>query len=318
MILSGEGMFRYVFGPVPSRRLGRSLGVNVVPLKYCNFNCVYCQLGRTRHLINDLRMFYDPEEIIREMKVATRTRDYDYLTFIGDGEPTLYAGLGKLIRWARENQEKPLAILTNGAKLIDETVRNWLSELDVAKVSTDACDERTFRVINRPHRNVKFEAFIDGIEKFREVFHGQIWSEVMLVHGINDTENCADGIGKVLSMYKPDRVYLMVPTRPPAEPWVKPPVSEILIKFASIISKYINKDRVFIINYIERGEFYVDKHDPLNSLLNILKVQPMTIDQILNIIKSNNLEPYIIDEVRKFTKEVEFNNIKYLVYSGNE
>ena len=100
-------MFKYVFGPVPSRRLGRSLGVNVVPLKYCNFNCIYCQLGRTKYLINDQRMFYEAEEIIREMEIAVKSRGYDYLTFIGDGEPTLYAGLGKLIRWARENQKNP-------------------------------------------------------------------------------------------------------------------------------------------------------------------------------------------------------------------
>jgi len=311
-------MFKYVFGPVPSRRLGRSLGVNVVPLKYCNFNCIYCQLGRTKYLVNDQSMFYEPEEIIREMEIAVKSRDYDYLTFIGDGEPTLYAGLGKLIRWARENQGKPLAILTNGAKLADETVRNWLSELDVVKVSTDACNERVFRMVNRPHRSITFEGFINGLEKFREEFSGQIWSEVMLVHGVNDTEECAEKVGEVLSRYRPDRVYLMVPTRPPAEPWVKPPTSETLIKFANTISKYINKDRIFIIDYIERGEFYIDKNDPLSSILNILKVQPMTIEQIMDIIKRNKLEPGIVDELRKFVKEVVFNGTKYLVYSGND
>ncbi len=309
-------MFHYIFGPVPSRRLGRSLGVNVVPLKYCNFNCIYCQLGRTRYMINDLRMFYPPRDIIRELGVATRIRNYDYLTFIGDGEPTLYAGLGELIQWARNNQDKPLAILTNGAKLIDENVRTWLSELDVVKVSTDAGNERTFRLINRPHREITFDKFIEGIEKFRDIFNGQIWTEIMLVRGVNDNEDSAEHIGNALGRYRPDRVYLMVPTRPPAEPWVMPPTSEALITFAKVLSKYVNSDRIFIIDYIERGEFHIDKNDPVNSLLGILRIQPMTVEQVMDVIRRNNLDMAILDYVRKFTKEVMFNGIKYLVYSS--
>ncbi|MGC8571042.1 MAG: radical SAM protein [Caldivirga sp.] len=309
-------VFHYVFGPVPSRRLGRSMGVNVVPLKYCNFNCIYCQLGRTRYLINDLRMFSPPEDIIREMEAAVKSRDYDYLTFIGDGEPTLYAGLGELVKWAKENQDKPLAILTNGAKLTDERVRDWLSNLDVVKVSTDAGNERAFRLINRPHREVTFERFIEGIEKFREVFHGQIWSEVMLVRGVNDNEDEARRIGEALRRYKPDRVYVMIPTRPPAESWVKPPESNALITFAKNLSRYVNSDKVFIIDYVESGEFHIDKSDPLNSLLNILRVQPMTVEQVMNVIERNKLDPLILDSVRSLTKEVTFNGIKYLVYSS--
>ncbi|ADN50790.1 radical SAM protein [Vulcanisaeta distributa] len=309
-------MTNYVFGPVPSRRLGRSLGVNVVPLKYCNFNCIYCQLGRTRHVINDLRMFYPPEDIIKELEIATRTRDYDYLTFIGDGEPTLYAGLGKLIQWARNNQDKPLAILTNGAKLIDENVRSWLSELNVVKVSTDAGSEKTFRLINRPHREITFDRFIEGIERFREIFSGQIWTEVMLVQGVNDNEDEMKRIGNTMRRYKPDRVYIMVPTRPPAESWVKPPTSDVLINLARVLSRYVNSDRIFIIDYIERGEFHIDRNDPVNSLLGILKIQPMTIEQVMDVIKRNNLDMSILDEIRNFTKEVVFNGIKYLVYSS--
>ncbi|BDR91535.1 radical SAM protein [Vulcanisaeta souniana] len=309
-------MANHVFGPVPSRRLGRSLGVNVVPLKYCNFNCIYCQLGRTRYVINDLRMFYPPEDIIKELGLAVRTREYDYLTFIGDGEPTLYAGLGKLIQWAKNNQVKPLAILTNGAKLIDERVRSWLSELDVVKVSTDAGREKTFRLINRPHRDITFDMFIEGIERFREVFSGQIWTEVMLVQGVNDNEDEMERIGNILRRYKPDRVYMMAPTRPPAESWVKPPASDVLINLARVLSRYVNSDRIFIIDYIERGEFHIDMDDPVNSLLGILKIQPMTIEQVMDVIKRNNLDMSILDEIRNFTKEVVFNGIKYLVYSS--
>ena len=309
-------MFHYIFGPVPSRRLGRSLGVNVIPLKYCNFNCIYCQLGRTRQLINDLRMFQPPEDVIKEMSIAVKSRDYDYLTFIGDGEPTLYAGLGELIKWAKENQDKPLAILTNGAKLINEEVRDWLSNLNVVKVSTDAGSERTFRLINRPFREITFEKFIEGIEKFREVFNRQIWSEVMLVQGVNDNEDEARRIGEALCRYRPDRVYVMVPTRPPAEAWVKPPTSSTLIMFANTLSRYINSDRIFIIDYIERGDFHVDKEDPLNSLLSILKMQPMTMEQVMSIIERNKLDASILDSLRGMTKEVVFNGVKYLVYSG--
>ena len=302
-------MFKYVFGPVPSRRFGKSLGVNVVPLKYCNWNCVYCQLGRTNHFINSTVDFFNYEEIEEEIKIATKMYDYDYLTFIGDGEPTLYKDLGILIKWSKENQPKKVAVFTNGARLKIEETRSYMSYADVVKVSNDAGDEKTFRIVDRPYRDIHFDDFIEGLKQFRKEFNGEIWSEVMLVKGVNDKENELENIGRSLKAYSPDRVHIMVPTRPPAEPWVTPPDSQKILEAGKILSKYVNN--VYIIDYIERGEFYVDKDNPVNGILNILKIQPMTEEEIKDISSKYNVN---IDNIKEKAREVVFNGIKYFVY----
>jgi len=300
---------KYVFGPVPSRRFGRSLGVNVVPLKVCNWNCVYCQLGRTTTFINEERDFFDKEEIKKEIEKAVKIFDYDYLTFIGDGEPTLYSKLGELVRWSKKIQDKKVAVFTNGGRLYLDKVRKDLSPADVVKVSTDAGDERTFRIVDRPHREITFPKFLEGLQKFREEFSGEIWAEVMLVKGINDKEDELEKIGEALASFSPDKVHIMVPTRPPAEKWALPPSAESLIKAGKIISKYVRE--VYIIDYVERGKFYVDPKNPLESVLLTLKIQPMTEDEIREVCKEHNID---LKEVMKVAKEVEFNGIKYFVY----
>jgi wyosine [tRNA(Phe)-imidazoG37] synthetase (radical SAM superfamily) len=302
-------MFKYVFGPVPSRRFGRSLGVNVVPLKYCNWNCVYCQLGRTNYFVNSSINFFNYEEIEGEIEIATKMYDYDYLTFIGDGEPTLYNDLGKLIKWSKENQPKKVAVFTNGARLKIDEIRDSLSYADVVKVSHDAGSEKVFRIVDRPYRDIHFDEFIDSLKQFRKQFKGEIWSEVMLVRGINDKEDELERIGKSLALYSPDKVHIMVPTRPPAEPWAIPPDSKTILKAGKILSEYVKN--VYIIDYIERGEFYVDKDDPINGILNILKIQPMTEDEIKEISMKYNVN---IDNIKEKAKEMVFDGVKYYVY----
>ncbi|BFH74620.1 radical SAM protein [Sulfurisphaera javensis] len=304
-------MFKYVFGPVPSRRLGRSLGVNVVPLKYCNWNCVYCQLGRTNHFINTEIDFFDYQEIEEEIKQAVKTFDYDYLTFIGDGEPTLYKNLDKLLEFSKEIQSKKISVFTNGGRLKLQHVRNYMKLADVVKVSIDAGDEKTFRIVDRPHYTITFKDLIDGIKKFREEYTGEIWAEVMLVKNINDSDNELNNIGKALEYISPDKVHIMVPTRPPAEKWVMSPSSERIMKAAEIISNYIDKNKVYIIDYIERGEFYVDKDAPLEGIINVLKIQPLTEEEVIEISKKYNID---INVIKEHAKEVTFNGVKYYVY----
>ncbi|ARM75590.1 radical SAM protein [Acidianus manzaensis] len=304
-------MFKYVFGPVPSRRFGRSLGVNVVPLKYCNWNCVYCQLGRTSYFINEEQEFFSYVEIEKEIEEATKIYEYDYLTFIGDGEPTLYKDLDKLIEFGKKIQDKKVAVFTNGARLKFDHVRSYMSLADVVKVSIDAGDERTFRIVDRPYRDIKFQDLIDGIKKFREKFNGEIWAEVMLVKKVNDNDVELENIGKALSYVSPDKVHVMVPTRPPAESWALSPSSENIIKAANIFSKYIDKNKIYVIDYIERGQFYVDKSSPKEGILNILKIQPMTEEEVLNLCKVYNIS---IDDILSTVKEVVFNGVKYYVY----
>jgi len=304
-------MFKYVFGPVPSRRLGKSLGVNVVPQKYCNWNCIYCQLGRTTNFINTEISFPDYREMEKEIEEAVKIFDYDYLTFIGDGEPTLYKDLDKLLKFSRDINVKRIAVFTNGSRLKFQHVRDYLKLADLVKVSVDAGDEKIFRIVNRPYRDITFKEHIEGIRKFREEYNGQIWAEVMLVKNVNDSDEKLYNIGKALGLISPDKVHIIVPTRPPAEPWALPPSSERLIRAAEIISQYFDKSKIQIIDYIEKGEYYVDPRAPLEGILNILKMQPLTEEHLKRLCEKYNVD---INKIKSIVKEVVFNGVKYSVY----
>ena len=213
---------KIVYGPVPSRRLGRSLGVGPIPFKTCDYSCVYCQLGRTTHMTNQRKDFFPPEELLNEIRrvieVESSHREIDFVTFVGEGEPTLCKSLGWLIRKTKEIADIPIAVDTNGSLLYREDVRDDLSQADVVMPSLDAGTAETFRRINRPHRGIVFEAVVEGMEKFRQEYDGEMWVEVMLVKGLNDSEEELEAIKSRLSPLEPNRTYINVPIRPPAEP----------------------------------------------------------------------------------------------------
>jgi len=215
-----------VFGPVPSRRLGKSLGIDPIPLKTCNWNCVYCQLGRTRPMTNE-RMVYIPSRMIIEelQQVISRSQpgDIDWVTFVGSGEPTLHSELGKLICQVKEMSPLPVAVITNGALLYLSEVRQQLYAADAVLPSLDAGNPRLYRKVNRPWPALTFERQIDGLAAFRKEYSGQLWVEVMLVGGLNDSEGDLKEIAIALEKIHPDQIHINIPTRPPAELWVKPP-----------------------------------------------------------------------------------------------
>ncbi len=227
---------RFVYGPVPSRRLGRSLGVSPIPAKTCSYSCVYCQLGRTdrRRITRD--SFYPRENILQQIVECQQVGPVDYVTFVGDGEPTLCQDLGWLIRQTKSKLNLPVAVITNGSLLVHEDVRTDLAAADVVMPSLDAGAERSFRAINRPHKDLSFAAIVEGQIEFRQEYTGQIWSEVMLVHGLNDSERELQHIQHTMALIKPDRVYIMSPIRPPAEAWVNPPPLTTIIQAQHIIS----------------------------------------------------------------------------------
>ena len=181
---------KYVYGPVPSRRLGRSLGIDPIPSKTCNYQCIYCQLGRTTNFTNNRKDFYPKDEIIAEMEQAIRINEenIDYITFVGSGEPTLYKSLEDLILRAKEFSKKPICVITNGALLYNMDVRNALLHADVVLPSLDAADEKSFIKINRPHPSIKFDMVIQGFIEFRRIFTGRFWIEIMIMKGINDSK----------------------------------------------------------------------------------------------------------------------------------
>ncbi len=212
-----------VYGPVPSRRLGRSLGVSPIPSKTCTYTCAYCQLGRTTELTVERRRHYPPDEILGEIGEALEVEHADYISFIGDGEPTLSIDIGYLIRECKARFEQPVAVITNGALLFDPEVRRDLMAADVVLPSLDAGSEEVWRRVNRPHRDLSYPGVLDGLREFRREFEGELYLEVMLVRGINDTDDALRDLRAAVDRIGPDRLDILVPTRPTTEAWAAPP-----------------------------------------------------------------------------------------------
>lgn len=216
----------YVFGPVPSRRLGQSLGIDPLRFKACNYNCVYCQLGRTRQFTTERRDYCPREAIVNEVEAALRRlkpNEVDYLTFVGQGEPLLCASLGWLLLAVKSLTTLPVAVITNGALLSDADVRTEVLPADVVIPTVDAADPVLFRRINRPHPSLRLESLLRGLRDFRREYAGQMWIEVMLVAGLNDSDDHLARLGETLRSLSPDAIQINVPVRPPAEPWVRIP-----------------------------------------------------------------------------------------------
>jgi wyosine [tRNA(Phe)-imidazoG37] synthetase (radical SAM superfamily) len=229
---------RYIFGPVPSRRLGQSLGIDTIPLKTCNWNCVFCQLGRTVPLNNERREYFPREEIlvqVEEALLAHKPGEIDWVTFVGSGEPTLHSSLGWMIRRVKELTSLPVAVITNGSLLYLLEVRKELFAADVVMPSLDAGSTKLYRQISRPHPDATFERLVRGLMAFKRDYEGKIWIEVMLVQGLNDSEKALRDIAEVLRQIGPDEVHINVPTRPPAETWVSPPDEEGLKRALAIL-----------------------------------------------------------------------------------
>ncbi len=228
-------MTQYVFGPVPSRRLGRSLGVDLVPFKTCTLNCVYCQLGRTAEPTLERRSYVPVDEVLRQLQAALeRGPQPDHITLSGSGEPTLNRDLGEVIRRARAMSGIPIALLTNGTLLGDETVAAQAALADLVLPSLDAGDQAQFQRINRPAPGLSFEAFVEGLIRFRERFPGQLWLEVLLLAGITDQQEEVLKIKHWSDRIRPDRIQLNTSVRPPAEQLARPVPFETLERLASL------------------------------------------------------------------------------------
>lgn len=208
----------YLYGPVPSRRLGRSLGVDIVPAKICTLDCVYCQIGRTTEKSTERRKFFDIHAVLDELKARLAEGvEADYVTLGGSGEPTLNVQLGELIDGIREITSTPVAIITNGTLLYRPEVRVECAKADLVVPSLDAPDEEAFARVNRPAPDISIEKLVSGLVEFRRQFAGQIWLEVFLIEGFN---TCPEQIARIkqhIERIRPDRVQLNSAVRPAAE-----------------------------------------------------------------------------------------------------
>lgn len=208
----------YVYGPVPSRRLGISLGLNIIPAKTCTLNCIYCQCGRTTKITINRRSFFPVKEILNQVtNVANQYQKIDFLTFSGEGEPTLNKDIGKLIRALKRRFPIPVAVITNSTLLYQPRVRHVLYSADLVVPTLDAADQETFERVNRPFPGLKIEKVIQGLKIFSRYYRGKIWLEIMLVKGINDSPEHLMKLRRLTEELKPDRVHLNTVVRPPAE-----------------------------------------------------------------------------------------------------
>lgn len=275
-----------VFGPVPSRRLGRSLGVNNIPYKTCSYSCVYCQVGRTRDFTIDRRGFYDLQAIAVEVdEKLQEARDagetVDYITFVPDGEPTLDLNLGGAIGLLKSRGIK-IGVITNGSLCWREDVRNALRAADWISVKIDATMKPIWRRINRPHKNLDFGAILDGLFELWNGYRGTLVTETMLVRGVNDGQESLEAIADFLGKLKPARSYLSIPIRPPAESWVRPPGEEAIARAYQIVGRQV--DRVeCLIGY--EGNAFACTGDPAQDLLSITAVHPMREEAVSGLLE---------------------------------
>jgi len=232
------------FGPVPSRRLGKSLGINNIPPKICTYSCIYCQLGQTRVMQYTPRRFYAPERIssvvtAKVKKTQEMGEPIDYLTFVSDGEPTLDSSLDREIELLNHLGIK-IGVITNGSLLWRSAVRNNLAKADWVSLKVDSTDEEVWREIDRPHKDLRLSSITEGMLEFAKMYRGELVTETMLVKDVNDNERHVEGVADFLDLLKPRKAYLSIPTRPPAVSSVCPPDEKILIQSYHIVNKKVD------------------------------------------------------------------------------
>jgi wyosine [tRNA(Phe)-imidazoG37] synthetase (radical SAM superfamily) len=294
-----QNMKTLAFGPVPSRRLGRSLGINNIPPKTCSYSCVYCQLRKTSHMLVNRRAFYKSEDILRQVKrkvdeAALRNERIDYLTFVPDGEPTLDVNIGEEISLLKQIGV-PIAVITNASLLWHDKVREDLMEADFVSLKVDAVSQDLWRSINKPHKSLRLNIILKGIEDFTEMFKGTIVSETMLInikYG-GEFERIAEFLRKLNRL---DKAYVAIPTRPPTEKWVKPAKEEIVNAAFQTFSGELGSDRVeYLIGY--EGNAFAFTGNLKEDLLSITAVHPMREEALIEFLKRAKADRRVLHEL---------------------
>ena len=310
------GFTPLTFGPVASRRLGKSLGINNIRPKVCSYSCVYCQLGNTSENIVERRVFYQPCDVLDEVRrrvgnATAKNERIDYLTFVSDGEPTLDSNLGREISLLKRIGI-PIAVLTNASMLWLEDVRQDLLKADYVSLKVNAVSEDLWRRIDRPHKDLKLSTILKGIRDFAERFKGTIVTETMLVNSV-DYANEFERIARFLTdLKKLDRSYIGVPIRPPAETWVKPAREEVLNVVFQVFSEKLGADKVeYLIGY--EGNAFAFTGNVEEDLLGIMAVHPMRAEAVEEFLRKANSCWQIIEKFLREGKivELEFEGNRY-------
>jgi len=283
------------FGPIPSRRLGRSLGINNIPPKVCTYSCVYCQIGKTSN-----------------MKIQPQSREkgesIDYLTFVPDGEPTLDINLGKEIKLIKSLGIK-VAVISNSSLIDQKQVRENLQEVDLVSLKVDSVEEKIWRKVNHPHRNLCLKSILEGMLKFSESFKGKIITETMLIKNINDGSQNIKKVADFLAKLKPSWSYLSLPIRPPADSWVQSPSEEVVNQSYNLFKEKVDQVEC-LIGY--EGNAFAFTGEVEEDILSITSVHPMREEALKDFLKRAKSDWSAIDRLIKQGKLVE------LEYKGHK
>jgi wyosine [tRNA(Phe)-imidazoG37] synthetase (radical SAM superfamily) len=297
------------FGPVPSRRLGRSLGINNIPPKSCSYSCVYCQVGPTVQHEIEPRVFYGPETVAeavtRQVVAARRAREaIDYLTFVPDGEPTLDINLGKTIELLRPLGIR-IAVISNASLIWRKDVRDALDKADWVSLKVDAVDDHIWRQINQPHPELHLDAILDGIRLFAARYQGALTTETMLVAGINDKPEMLEHVADFLAAVNPHVAYLAIPTRPPAQADVRAPSDDTIVGAYEILADKLDNVE-YLIGY--ESDSFALTGDPERDLLAITAVHPMRAEAVANLLEKAGCNWSLVEQLIKRGKirEVRF------------
>jgi wyosine [tRNA(Phe)-imidazoG37] synthetase (radical SAM superfamily) len=307
------------FGPVPSRRFGKSIGINTIPPKICTYSCIYCQLGKTHTMQSTRTEFYKPEAIYNDVKkkiqaAEEKKEQIDYLTFVPDGEPTLDINLGKEIKLLRTlpliDKNIKIAVITNASLLWQNDVQHELSYADCVSVKIDAITQQTWQKMNRPQRSLDLTRMLEGITEFSHSFSGDFLTETMIIQNVNDQSSEFEKIADFIQSIRPKKSYLSIPTRPPAESWVHPASASALTNAYHIFTAH-NIPVEYLIDY--EGNTFGYTGDIEENLLEITAVHPIRKDGVAQLLKKANKSWDVVEKLLKEKKliEIQYNNKKY-------
>ena len=294
-------MYNYLFGPVPSRRLGISLGVDLIPMKTCTLNCIYCECGRTTNLTLD-RKEYVPFKAVKEelQHYFAHNLKPDYITFSGSGEPTLNSRIGEVLNFIKsQNRNIPVAVLTNGTLLFQKQVREDIKNAEVIMPSLDAATNIIFKKINRPHPRLQIETIINGLVQLRKEYSGQIWLEVFIVPGLNDTEHELTALKRAIEKIEPDSIQLNTLDRPGTVSKIK---AASRMELQRIINFWKLDNAEIIAAAPERKEIKSYREDTETAILETIARRPSTLDDLTKILGLH------INEINKYLDVLEADN----------
>jgi len=296
------------FGPVPSRRLGHSLGINNIPPKNCSYSCVYCQLGNTLNMLVKRKTFYKPEEILRDVKkrikeAKEKNELIDYLAFVPDGEPTLDVDIGNTIRILKPLGIK-IAVISNASLIWDDSARNDLYEVDLVSLKIDTVSESVWHRIDRPYKILQLNRILQGISEFSDNFNGSLITETMLIKGINDSKEEISRIADYIAGLMPTKSYISIPTRPPAEKWVEPAAENIINAAYQIFNDKLIKTE-YLIGY--EGNSFAFTGNVEEDLLSITSVHPMREDGVKEFLNKAKADWQVIGKLVSENKLIELN-----------